>query len=209
MPLWSDEPVVGTVTDADLLQISQAGLFYLATRGQLRQQPGEDLELAGVAGTTVNSPQLKLSGYNSSGVKRSAWIFLDESFDGQVLTLYHPFSTGFIQLIRDGRLILYGGTGGFLDHQSALESSNLGALILRAHNNGQPAAWSQGKAGQTADLHQFVDGSNTVLAAVAKNGAFKPASLADANAENNTLYYSTDAGKLVYKDGGGVVNNLY
>ncbi len=40
-------------------------------------------------------------------------------------------------------------------------------------------------------------------------GAITPASLADAAAPNGTIYYSTDAAKLVYKDGGGVVNNLY
>lgn len=36
-----------------------------------------------------------------------------------------------------------------------------------------------------------------------------PPSYADGNAPNSTLYYSTTASKLVYKDGGGVVNNLY
>lgn len=40
-------------------------------------------------------------------------------------------------------------------------------------------------------------------------GAIIPASLADAAAPNGSLYYSTDAGKLVFKDSGGVVNNLY
>lgn len=36
-----------------------------------------------------------------------------------------------------------------------------------------------------------------------------PASMADGSAANNTIYYSTTAGKLVYKDAGGTVNNLY
>lgn len=34
-------------------------------------------------------------------------------------------------------------------------------------------------------------------------------SVADANAPNSTLYYSSTATKLVWKDSGGVVNNLY
>ena len=34
-------------------------------------------------------------------------------------------------------------------------------------------------------------------------------SVADANAPNSTLYYSSTASKLVWKDSGGVVNNLY
>lgn len=35
------------------------------------------------------------------------------------------------------------------------------------------------------------------------------ASSADADAPNSSLYYSTDAGKLVWKDSGGSVHNLY
>jgi hypothetical protein len=40
-------------------------------------------------------------------------------------------------------------------------------------------------------------------------GAIKPATIADASAPNNAIYYSSDASKLVYKDSGGTVNNLY
>ena len=36
-----------------------------------------------------------------------------------------------------------------------------------------------------------------------------PASMADGAAANNTIYFSTTASKLVYKDAGGVVNALY
>jgi len=35
------------------------------------------------------------------------------------------------------------------------------------------------------------------------------ASMADADAPNSTLYFSTTASKLVWKDASGVVNNLY
>lgn len=64
-------------------------------------------------------------------------------------------------------------------------------------------------ASQSANVSEFLDSADAVMSAVAKNGAFKPPSLADASAENNTIYYSTTASKLVYKDGGGVVNALY
>jgi hypothetical protein len=64
-------------------------------------------------------------------------------------------------------------------------------------------------AGQTANLQEWQDSLGTPLAAVTKNGAFVPAHLADASAANDTVYYSTTAGKLVYKDSGGTVNNLY
>lgn len=39
--------------------------------------------------------------------------------------------------------------------------------------------------------------------------AYAIPSLADADAPNSTLYYSTTQSKLVWKDSGGVVNNLY
>lgn len=41
------------------------------------------------------------------------------------------------------------------------------------------------------------------------SGAVRPASIDDASAPTNAIYYSTTAGKLVYKDSSGVVNNLY
>lgn len=44
---------------------------------------------------------------------------------------------------------------------------------------------------------------------VDENGAFQPPSLADNDANNNSVYYSTTQSKLVYKDNSGVVNDLY
>lgn len=41
------------------------------------------------------------------------------------------------------------------------------------------------------------------------DGAICPPSLSNASAPNGSIYYSTDASKLVYKDSGGTVNNLY
>lgn len=44
---------------------------------------------------------------------------------------------------------------------------------------------------------------------VRPDASIQPAQLADADAANDSLYFSTDANKLAYKDSGGVVNNLY
>lgn len=44
---------------------------------------------------------------------------------------------------------------------------------------------------------------------VRDNGTIRPAQLADIDAENDSIYYSTTQGKLVYKDAGGVVHDLY
>ena len=49
----------------------------------------------------------------------------------------------------------------------------------------------------------------TLRKLILTSGGIVPAHMADASAENDTIYYSTTANKLVYKDAGGVVNNLY
>lgn len=44
---------------------------------------------------------------------------------------------------------------------------------------------------------------------VRADGTIQPVQLADASAANDSIYYSTTQSKLVYKDSGGTVNNLY
>lgn len=39
--------------------------------------------------------------------------------------------------------------------------------------------------------------------------AYQPPSISDAKAPKNSIYFSTDANKLVYQDSAGVVHNLY
>jgi hypothetical protein len=65
-------------------------------------------------------------------------------------------------------------------------------------------------ASQSANAWQ-IEGSvsSTPLTFFDKLGAWSPASMADSSAPNNTVYYSTTASKLVFKDGSGTVNNLY
>jgi len=58
-------------------------------------------------------------------------------------------------------------------------------------------------------ISQGWDGEHLVVRKLTITGGFVPASMADADAENNTIYYSTTASKLVFKDSAGVVNNLY
>ena len=41
------------------------------------------------------------------------------------------------------------------------------------------------------------------------DGSIKPASLSDAAAKNHSIYYSTTASKIVYKDNSGTVHALY
>jgi len=53
------------------------------------------------------------------------------------------------------------------------------------------------------DYHTFIDYVNT------KGSYFIPDTLADGDAPNNSLYYSSTQSKLVYKDGAGSVHDLY
>lgn len=41
------------------------------------------------------------------------------------------------------------------------------------------------------------------------NGFFLPITSTDTDAPNNSIYFSSTANKLVYKDSFGVINNLY
>ena len=52
----------------------------------------------------------------------------------------------------------------------------------------------------------YFDGTNLALRS---DGTIGLASLADAAAPNNSLYFSTDQNKAVYKDGAGVVHDLW
>lgn len=68
---------------------------------------------------------------------------------------------------------------------------------------------AKAQTSQTGNLFDAVNTSGTRLWGIDQTGAMKPASMADSAAANDTVYYSTDASKLVYKDAGGTVNNLY
>jgi hypothetical protein len=67
----------------------------------------------------------------------------------------------------------------------------------------------RGAAAQSANLQEWLNSAGTTASAVKSDGSIQPASLADSAATNNSIYYSTTASKLVYKDSGGTVNNLY
>lgn len=67
----------------------------------------------------------------------------------------------------------------------------------------------QAISSQTVDLTQWLDSSSTKLVGITIEGGISPCSMADSSAQNNTIYFSTDSSKLVYKDSGGTVNQLY
>ena len=56
---------------------------------------------------------------------------------------------------------------------------------------------------------KFYDPLGSTILEIRPDGSLKPAHLADSDAANDSVYYSTDAGKLAYNDGSGAVNSLY
>lgn len=58
------------------------------------------------------------------------------------------------------------------------------------------------------DVSEFTRLKN-ILKNFNNNGSLAVVSLADSDVGNNSLYFSTTQGKLVYKDNNGVINNLY
>lgn len=83
---------------------------------------------------------------------------------------------------------------------------------LRAGVGNYEVGWNDaGFSSPGAGLVEVNNGTPVALGGTLGSliGAVQPRSMADGTAANNTIYYSTTASKLVYKDSGGTVNNLY
>jgi len=73
--------------------------------------------------------------------------------------------------------------------------------IVRTRNNlGSPPV---------EDYFKTFTSSSTTDLVIRGDGTIRPVEMADAAAPNNSLYFSTTQNKLVYKDTGGVVHNLW
>ena len=92
------------------------------------------------------------------------------------------------------------------------------AQLITINNSGAQSGTATGiylRATETtlnSMAHNFIDLGTIALGSlfsVTNKGAIKVASLANADAPNSSLYFSTDASRLVWKDAGGTVNNLY
>jgi hypothetical protein len=105
------------------------------------------------------------------------------------------------------------GTSLSISAASAAGTGSGGSILLQAGayatsgSNGKVIV--RGLASNTANLQEWQNNAGTALSAVKADGSIQPASMADSAATNNSIYYSTTASKLVYKDAAGTVNNLY
>lgn len=78
-----------------------------------------------------------------------------------------------------------------------------------ASGSDQPVIDVVAHFGQTQPLVRSRSSGGVTLAAIRHDGSLLPAHLADDDAAADSLYYSTDSGKLAYKDPAGVVHDLY
>jgi hypothetical protein len=88
-----------------------------------------------------------------------------------------------------------------------LLSCSTTTVVTTAGASAVPLVAKAGNA--SANIQEWQSTTGTALTKVDAKGGIVPASMADASAANGTLYFSTTANKLVYKDAGGVVNALY
>jgi hypothetical protein len=159
-------------------------------------------EMSGT-GTSALSLAYRSIGYNTT---RYSYILppppVGGSGSGMPLYVYGGAGVG---TGSGGTVVINGGSaagtgdGGsvFLQAGAFATSGSNGKVIVR------------GLASNTANLQEWQNNAGSVLSAVKSNGSIQPASMADSAATNNSIYYSTTASKLVYKDAAGTVNNLY
>ena len=89
------------------------------------------------------------------------------------------------------------------------DSQFVGQLTINSTSAANTPVAIKGNTSQTANLLEMQDNTSTVVSNFDSNGAWQPPSLADSSANNNSIYFSTTQSRLVYKDSGGTVNNLY
>jgi hypothetical protein len=146
-----------------------------------------------------NNSLLKYSGTGTSAVANT---LLSSSLVAQTLIQPGPpvanNGAGKDITVRGGNAAGTGAGGSILLQAGAFSTSGSnGKVIVR------------GLASNTANLQEWQNNAGSVLSAVKSDGSIQPASMADSAATNNSIYYSTTASKLVYKDAAGTVNNLY
>lgn len=112
-----------------------------------------------------------------------------------------------VQMLPNGST--YGIQFGAPNANDRTMNNQVGDLIINSTNSGFKPLVVRGSSGQTADLQQWQNSSNTPLAKIDSNGGIVLASMSNSTAANGTMYYSTDANKPVFKDSVGAVNPLY
>lgn len=149
--------------------------------------------VSGGAGTIMGKIAFNASGY----VGEMSWIggIFDKSGFYQGAGLVFNTVTG-------ADVAGYDGT-------EKMRISSDGTVTINGFSSSSIGLVVKGAASQSANLTEWQNSGGTALSYIRPDGSLKPASLSDAAAANDSIYYSTTASKLVYKDSGGTVNSLY
>jgi hypothetical protein len=102
----------------------------------------------------------------------------------------------------------------FMDAAIQVEANQIndsGGLPVLQFDGSQNAGFTGALqvAGNINALGNIIIASGFVLDCASHNAAISPGTLADGDAGNNSIYYSSTQGKLIYKDSGGTVHDLY
>jgi hypothetical protein len=110
-------------------------------------------------------------------------------------------------------------TGFIINYSNGFWIKHKNAVLFNAGKNGSTvyndtasavAVTIKGASAQSASLQEWTDSSSTTLLSVNKDGAMVfDTQIADVDALNSSLYYSSTQNKLSFKDDAGVVNVLY
>jgi len=180
---------------------------YTGGSWQLTEITNNDFVLCHIFATTESTnPMIAIMGQNDYTSKRNARA----GAKTEILSLYLD-NILFPEIRPIATLIFKSNT---------TYSSDINAIVVTDDDGNDYIDWRSetiSKITLTSSAHSDLTGlteddhTQYILAdgSRAFTDGIQPASLADASASNNTIYYSTTASKLVYKDSGGTVNNLY
>jgi hypothetical protein len=173
-------------TNVGIATASPGGNFRLDVAGSIRS--------SGTGYQNVSSPTITLT--NSTATTGRAWgINSDNTGLFQIFDITAATATRMV-VDSSGKIGVNILTPDAQVHITSAAAATKGLIV-------------RGAAAQSANLQEWLNSAGTTASAVKSDGSIQPASLADSAATNNSIYYSTTASKLVYKDSGGTVNNLY
>ena len=184
-----------------------------------------------VIGTTTATARLHVRGDGTNPILRTednsgnavGFVVSNNSVDiyGRNFSL-----NGYLVNIFNG--LSYGptsGTVGYLNFNNTIFGAGAGSANFRPiniaytiNNSGAQTGTATGiflRSTETAlngMVHNFIDLGTIALGSlfsITNKGAIRVTTIANADAPNSSLYFSSDANRLVWKDAGGVVNSLY
>ena len=164
-------------------------------------------QLLAIVNSTGQNAQF---GY-SNNVDTSASLFLGTNTNkGLALQLPQFHLTNAFELQKAGGNSVDGGIS-YLGNWwlGGTSGSATTRMLLKARQTTDCTFAAQAIASQSGNLLEFRASGGSAVSAFDVTAAWDPPSMDDASAANDRIYYSTTAGKIVYKDSGGVVNAFY